>query len=234
MSLLAFQNQRWGINSVSSPPAVPVLTFNSATLISSSDDVVVAYPTGIASGDLIVVYAASDSVTGINNFLTPSGYTLHSSTGSDTTDSMINIFSKSADGTETGNLTVEALGTTNVDRAVYVMRLTDGTNGVSMGVVGTPAAYKSDSSVTIPSITTTEDNSLLLAMVSFDGSDATAWSYTNSYTEEGSASIGGAGGIGSSFASKPHATAGASGTTTASQTLADGIGGIQISVHSTP
>lgn len=218
----------------STPPAVPVLTFNSATLISSSSTINVTYPTGITSGDLIVLYAASDSVDGSNNFTTPAGFTLHLSSGDATSDSVINIYSKTADGTETGTLGIAAASASNVDRAVYLMRLTDGANGVSMGVIGTAATPTLASSIVIPSITTTADYSLLLAMVSFDGADATTWSFTNSYVLEGAAAVGGTGGIGSAFASKALATAGASGTTTASQTISDGIGGVQISVHSTP
>lgn len=214
--------------------SIPVLTYTSDVVGGTFDNLDFNYPVGIAAGDLLMILAASDDPSGANRFDTPAGWTLHSSHGSGLTDNVVNVYSKVAAGTETGAFSLVYNGTSTRDRAGFLIRLTAASADVDMGIVGTPLLTTTASDMVIPAITTLQAESLILAVIGFDGSDFDPFGYPAGYTMVDEIGVGGAGGVGLSFATRDLSVAGSTGTCTVTQTLTDGATGILVSVNPAP
>lgn len=209
--------------------ASPTLTYNSATLVNSFADLDLTYPSGISADDLLIILAATDDTAGASRFDTPAGYTHRGTWGNGTSDSVLDIFTKVADGTETGTIAVPNSDTTNRDRVGFVIRATHA-SGVLYGMVGTEA-INLGTTVVAPSITTSDDDGLILCVGAFDGADYGTISYNNGFTLEADDGANGGAGIGLHFGSKDQATGGVVGATTVTASVSDGQVALQMSFH---
>jgi len=210
----------------------PTITYNSATAAASASDLAVAFPASIAANDLLIAIAATDDIAGATQWSAPSGFTHRGTFGDAVSDSVVDVWTKVAAGTETGNLTIPQSGSNSRDRAAFCIRATDGGSLVEWGLIGT-AATALGTSVVAPTITTLAGNSLVLAVGGFDGDDYGALSYNNGFSAEGNAGVGGGAGIGLHFASKAVLAAGAVGATTLTTTASDGQVGFLLAFNGT-
>lgn len=118
-----------------------------------------AWPTGVASGDLAVVavswYESSDYTVS-----TPSGFTSRGSfviSGSGSTENRVHVFTKECDGTESGNLQIVISGSTYATATLDVF---DGTNTLTYASIST-ADTGSGSDATAPSVSGTAGQGLV-------------------------------------------------------------------------
>jgi len=147
---------------------------------------------------------------------------------------VVNIYSRIANGTETGTMALEASTGTSVNRAGFMIHLSHATISVVMGIMGVYEFVNGASDIVIPSITTVENDSLILAFVGFDGDDYAPFGYPAGYTKQSEIGIGGTVGIGLTFGTRPLETAAATGTATITQSVTDGQAGVLVSVNSAP
>lgn len=125
-------------------PPTPTASFGAAGAIAVSSgagtSVTPAYPSGITSGQcLILIVGQKPSTANSGSVTTPGGWTSQgsltgaggygSTLGADTGNTNLHIFTKTADGSETGNLTV-TVGTNDVCWAV-IIRCTANTGSTS-------------------------------------------------------------------------------------------------------
>lgn len=210
--------------------ATPTITFNSATLAGSSADLVIAYPANIATGDVLVIFAATDTTTGISRYNTPTGYTHRGTFGSRVSDAVIDVFTKVADGTETGNVSVVSNTGLSFDRVGFCIRVT-GSDGVTWDTIGAEGV-NAGTTVVAPTITTGDTDALVFCVNAFDGADGAPFTYSNSFSAISNANVGGAWGIALGFGTRSVASAGAVGATTVTASASDGQVAVQLSIFS--
>ncbi|AWY09480.1 hypothetical protein vB_RpoS-V16_44 [Ruegeria phage vB_RpoS-V16] len=217
-----------GGGSPGGPPEITFTTFSQPFAPPTSFPV--AYPPGVQANDLLLLICGTDDTTGLNDWVTPAGWTLEYHGGSSTSDATITIFSKVAVGTESGDLTI-AGGLTD-DLAGMMLRVTNIDPGVGVEVVGA-ASILTSTTVSAPSITTLTDNSILIGIAAQDGGDAAVYSAdTAGYTEltEVRAGTGGGSGFGMVVATRTQATAGASGVCQFTSSRSDGFIAMQLAL----
>ena len=134
-------------------------------------------PSGIESGDLLIMALASDSINP-NEYTTPTGWALEVEGGS-SNGTRLNIYSRTADGTEGATQDIAWTGTNEQVVAYYRIP-----GASSVEVIGTASATGNVSSNTAPAITTLSNNSLALAFCVTDGSLMVLDTVTAGWTED--------------------------------------------------
>ncbi len=129
-------------------------------------------PAGVVSGDYLVIIVMSDrSVATAQYSDNLAGWTFEGTAGDDASDSHIGVFTRVSDGTEAATITVTAQGTG--DWATYYLRISGvDTGGTPTNAFGAGQSTAYFSTHTIPSITTTVDDSLIIYSLAVDGSSA--------------------------------------------------------------
>lgn len=206
------------------------------TLVSSSTSMTGTVPSGVQSGDVILVVISRDSFNPegvLGNYswdISTSGYVEFYYDGLNVADNTLQAYYKISDGTETSF----SATTTNIRSTVcWAIRLSgvDTTDLLNDIVIGTTCGDTSPP-LLITECTTTVDNSLVFAFFSFDGgngdpftSSGTGWGTTPIYDEVADSGVSN----GSGWLTKTVSSAGGSSSVTISSTPneLDGILGIQ-------
>jgi len=146
----------------------PVITSTSGFDLASSAVIDIPYPTGIQSGDLLIVFLVSDVTNGVNIWASNmvSGWSLEGHGGNGTTDCTLSIYSKVADGTETGNWSMDPADSQDIGGIMLRITNVDPVEAISA------ATQALGSTLNVAATTSTVADSLILTAVSFDGSDA--------------------------------------------------------------
>lgn len=209
---------------------VEPVTFTTQTKLAGggSGDFIMTFPADIASGDFLMAVLSGDSTAGANPFTTPAGWALEFHQGSTGSDSTLSIYTKVADGSETGTI---VFGTElTMDQVGTLFRVAD-IDATGIEVIG-PHLFTAGSIAFVPSMTTVTDNSLVFAMVGFDGGDSGGFTVSAPYEMQTNLEIGDGTGVSQGIAMQTMATAGATGNAvfnTVSGAL-DGIVGVQIAL----
>lgn len=168
----------------------PTYRHHNATLAAGVSSVDVAYPTGLAADDILVLFAIYDPVGGTSvSWNMPTGFTRIGTEKTLSEGSKTGVFWKRADGTEAGNLTVTLNGTMaggrhlDVILAAYSGCLTGADPVDDFSEVATDIVA-STTAATMGTITTTGDNRRVICgflmgadggRKAGDGGPATGW-----------------------------------------------------------
>lgn len=146
----------------------------------STADIVVTKPTGVASGDLMIVTIEVDD-PGVTMSSVPSGWTEKYS-GADG-DGKAFIYYKIAGGSEGSSYTWTQTGGATYNHAWTISRITGGrTSGDPFHQFSAEAETSATTYVT-PAITTTINDCLMYAGAGTDGSSGAPWSWTTDDTD---------------------------------------------------
>lgn len=206
-------------------------TFNTIDSLSS---ITLNKPSGVTSGDLLYIITMRDPTVSnpVYEFTTPSGWTSHLLYWS-SKYIQIQTFYKISDGTEASSETLTSGFARNT--VAWYLRISGIDSSDPIDVVG---SFADDiTSLTVPSITTTLDNSMAIVLCAFDGGDmdpftisGTGWPSSvpaNQYLE--SDNIGSA--AGGLWLTKTVSSAGSSENISVSSSVNDGILGVQFSLN---
>ena len=187
----------------------------------------VAEPTGVTSGDMLIVIAGSDAIEAGPNWddttTKPTGFTLIGTYGNATAKAHVAAFYRISDGTEGDPLTVPQAAAHNL--YVWYLRIThaDGFDGDSINIFGGGTEDSDVATHVIPGVTSTENNGLAIYAFAFDGGDGDPFSVSGtgwSEFDEQEAGTGGGAGAGA-IGTKDMTTAGATGDATIDITAND-------------
>lgn len=144
-------------------------------------------PSGITSGELLLIVAMAKYNGSVTMWTTPSGWTKHQEYGDDSNNAYIGLFWKQADGTE-GNVVVPS--TTSSRKCAHYIRIS-GADTVSpfdgeSHVIDVSSGSTVGSSLTGAKLVTTVADTLCLAtyMVTFDWSNVATLTHYAGWTEE--------------------------------------------------
>ena len=192
-------------------------------------------PASLAVGDFAVIIASSDrgvDVAQYSDNLT--GWDFQGEAGSAVSDSHTGVFTRKTDGTESWPITVtaQAVG----DWSTYSLRISGFDSGTPVNVVNVAAAADA-SPHTIPSITTTVNDCLIIYYLAADGSSAdehalansNGWASTDKIDEVSTGTYG-TDNLCVSFGSKDLASFGATGNAVITMRRADGASYMQIAI----
>jgi hypothetical protein len=191
-------------------------------------------PTGIyapVAGELLVLIVGNDIPASGAVFATPAGWTKLGQVGSATSDCYLTVFYKTASGGD-GNETITWGGTTCNGACSFFMRISGANNANPIDVFNF-VETSSSATHTIPAVTTTDDNKLALAAITFDGGDGTPFSTVSAgWIEQGDTGPGGAGSAscGAVYA-KDIAIAGTTGDCVVTASVSDGGTVVQLAIN---
>lgn len=221
-----------GGGNVGAPPPsseLGVRGHTTAVAAAATEDFVIAYPSDLALNDLLLVILADDDTGEDANFAAPAGWVTRYAFGAN--DTTLTIMTKTATGSETGNLTIEKVGSDERSKTgIFIALQGADVTGNPIKVAG--AQVNSTSATIAVTGATSTKKAIAIAAMSFDGGDAlpisvsgTGWSLLDSVNESANS-----GSVGSSLAvaTKSLASALASGTCTFTPSVTDGKTGIQI------
>lgn len=181
-----------------------VRAYDTEVQTSNSTSITLTKPAGTVSGDLLLIWVATD---GIIAHTGPAGWTDETVNLEEGTQISGRLFSKIAGGSEPADYTVTKDITERSAGLILAIQDNGGVDVVA-GDTGPTAA-----SATCPTVTTTVDDTLLFRLAAGDQGDATTPHTTESgYTMTGN--VGGASSASVSGQYKTQASAGASGTQT--------------------
>ena len=207
--------------------------YSFSTTIDAQDTLTLTAPTGITSGDLLLIIVMDDADDETASlFQTPAGWTSIGSEGDGTSDAWVHAFYKISDGTE-GNTTISHSSVAD-ELIGWMLRVTE-TSATPLGVVGTGISQSGSTSLTIPSLTTTDDNSLVFYAMAGDGGDMAPFATSSSGWTEEAEGVEGNGGSSTSgsFGTNLVASSGtASGDVVITAALTDGMSGLQFEILS--
>ena len=206
---------------------LPVIV-STATTTGSADPIVANLPSGIVSGDLLVMMVGTAS--GNTDLFGGDGgqgnWTIH--TAWDASSMGYALLYKIADGTEgaTHSFNVSATATFTV----FVARIT-GANRANPLREFLHSATTSTSSFAVAGVTTTVDDSLVLYFAAANDEDSAPYSVSGTgWTEEGDLDPSPSTGISGTYGSRDMVSAGASGTATVAFTTTANAAGFQIAI----
>lgn len=216
--------------------AVPVADWANATtgVLTPGQPISLAKPTGVSSGDLLIIFVGNDSQTATAQWdgttYLPTGFTFWLTGGDTASDAAVAVFTRVADGTEGATFSVPAQS--SVDFWAICVRVShaSGFDGTHMNVLAASVdLLASASSHPLTAVTSTKADGLGFGVLSFDGGDGPT--FTTSSTgwtirQEIQSGTGAANASGC-VADKDMATAGSTGTLTIASALADGSAGFQ-------
>jgi len=212
--------------------SLPVLAGQNSA-IADGTSITLTKPAGVVADDLLILIVGddADNITAGTLYAPPAGWTLLAEAGG-ANDAWVAAFYRIADTTEGASETVQHSSTTDELYGWYLhVTGTDPTNPIH--VVGTQGS-STNSTLTIPGLTTTKDDCLVFYMNSFDGADGFPFSVSGTgWTEQGEleSPVGGAGNDASgSFGTLGHTTKGATADATVTAATGDGQYGIQFAI----
>jgi len=193
---------------------------------STANTATITLPSGIKSGDLIVIIASNDSAQN-GERLSIAGFTKEIEAGGASQDAHVAFFWKTATGGET---TATLSHDTNF--AAWVAMRIPLANASPIN--GTSTSWAGGSSIGVLGVTTTVDNCLVFTAFAGDGADTdpisitgTGWSAAGQLSSpEGDS----ASGVGFAWGFKTVASAGSAENSTGTLTGFDGISGIQVAI----
>lgn len=212
--------------------AIPVIATQSPNAESGSPTtaLTVNKPSGVVSGDLLIIMVVNDENSSTPQFddvtNKPTGFTAVGVGGSGNSDCHYGIYWRIADGTEGSSFSCPCA--TSNDMAGICFRITGHDQTSPIDVVGANTQSGAASNVDITEVTTTKDNCLVLAMTAYDGGDGDPFTITGTgWTGDSFDGGDGTGaGVTLGWAQKDQATAGLTGSVEFRQdTQADGYEG---------
>lgn len=193
-------------------------------------------PSGVAAGDLLLIFVGNDDNTGTvqwdNSSLKPTGFELINEAGNATPDTHTAAFYRIADGSENPTIDVPAQNT-GADLYGFYLRVTGTDQTTPVTVIGTAYAVNNLSNHPITSITTTEPYSLAFYLLSGDGGDTYPYSVSGTgWAQQDQIQAGtGAGNTGGTWGTRDMVSTGATGNATVSMNANDGASGFQFAVN---
>jgi len=160
-------------------PVVETWTFNDANNL---DHVTLTKPTGVQSGDLLLIIVGSDAPN-LDEWDALTGWTKFVGINSNDADANLACYWRIADGTEAGTIDVTA-GTNTDERLGWYIRVSGVDTANPINVTGTAQSDIGGINHGINSINTTVDDCLAFYVLVFDGGDGTPFSVSAGWTEK--------------------------------------------------
>lgn len=217
--------------------SIPVIESNTKTFQTDATlkSITINKPSGVEIGDLLIIIVCNNPLShtvpwdGVT--YKPSGFDLSKVDGS--YGAFTAVFTKIADGTEGATSTITNTGADSDIQGFYV-RISGVDTTTPIGVIGSTLNLDNQNPTNVPSITTVNDNSLIIAAASFNGSDTspytvtgtTGWVEVDAYDGARAGSV--ASGI---FCYKDQVTAGTTGDCIISTTSTDEVSCWQFSIN---
>ena len=160
------------------PPAATfeVASFNYAVggYMSNDDgtnyDLTINKPTGMSTGDMLIVLVATANSTTTDYVTTPAGFTEIFDVTNTTGDSQISAFYKIIDGTEGSQITVAVSNGSSSSSIGWALHVTGAATSSPVDAVGTETAFLTSGGFTAP-VTTQTDGALCFNITAYDGAD---------------------------------------------------------------
>lgn len=212
--------------------ATPVIeSYTTAVTASNVTSLAINKPTGVQSGDLLLIFATNEGATTSPEFTNNlSGWTLLQNYGSDLPDTHSAIYWRIADGSEGSSFTVTSL--TSTERLMWCFRIsgidtTTPINDEAGGERGSLNTYAIPTDGTTTGLTTTVADCLLLGIVSYDGADGGTFGVSGTgWSKHASGDLAGTSGSGTSLQAcvvqNAQASSGAMSVVTVSCSVNDG------------
>jgi len=223
-TLLCWENADSGGSTTTS------LTVNKPTSSSTNGD----RPRNAKKGDLLIILAGSDTSSdtlqwdGTTYF--PTGFTFLYCWNNSTIQAGVTAFARVVDGTEGSSFDVPAMDANEMWASCLLIR--GWTGSIGDLVVGTRNGDGTPVPLSIPSINTTANNSLCIALASFDGADSGGFTWTSPYTKRAEVYSGSSGNDASgTWATYVKPTTGATGVADVTYvSTGDGMIGFQLAI----
>jgi hypothetical protein len=160
------------------PPATfEVASFNYAVAGYMSDygsgtnyDLTIDKPSGVSTGDMVVILVATANSSLTDYVTTPAGFTEVFDITNQTGDSQISAFYKIIDGTEGSQITVAVTQGSSSSSIGWALHITGAATSSPIDAIGTESATLLSGGFTAP-VTTQTDGALCLNITSYDGAD---------------------------------------------------------------
>lgn len=128
-------------------------------------------PTGMSTGDMLIVLVATANSTTTDYVTTPAGFTEIFDVTSTTGDSQISAFYKIIDGTEGSQITVAVSGGSNSSSIGWALHVTGAATSSPVDAVGTTSEVGFASGGFTAPVTTQTDGALCFNITAYDGAD---------------------------------------------------------------
>ena len=226
----------WFLYAAGVNAATPVVaTSTHAEVTSPATSIDLTEPTGVASGDTLVVIVMNDAANAgaqwDDSANKPTGFTLINEAGDATCDTHIAAFWRVSDGTEGTPLNVPVASSSAQEG--WYLRITGAHASAPLDVTGVDVST-SGTSHAITGVTTTVDNVLAFYGIASDGGDTGPHSVAGTgWSESDEDGVGTTDRLHASYGSKDQTTAGATGTATVTTSSSDGACSFQFGIAPT-
>ncbi len=196
-----------------------------------SAPITLAKPSGVESGDLLLLIAMNDAPDATAFSDNKVGWNFVDTSGNDVSDAHIAVFWRIADGTEGPTETVTSAG--EDEWVGYYLRITGADDTNPINVYNFEQSSSVSSSHIIPAITSTVDDCLMLYGLSFDGGDGYTFDVSGtgwSEVDEHQTGTNGANDASGCFGSRELASQGSSGSATVGCSVSDGAAYFQLAI----
>lgn len=133
-------------------------------------DLTINKPTGMSTGDMLIVLVATANTTTTDYVTTPAGFTEIFDVTNTTGDSQISAFYKIIDGTEGSQITVAVTNGSGSSSIGWALHVTGAATSSPVDAVGAESALAAFSGFTAP-VTTQTDGALCFNITAYDGAD---------------------------------------------------------------
>lgn len=225
------------VNLSTTTSSVPTVVSGwTSNVVSPGISLTLTKPANVEVGDLLLILVGNDDTTNTDQWdnatLKPSGFTLINESGNNANSQAHSAaFYRIADGTENATTSVPAQA--SADFWGYYVRVTGASTTNPINVTG--ADYNGSAAVShaIPSITTTQANTLAFYMLAGDGADTYPFSVSGAGWSESAEIQAGAGGTESAgtWGTRAMVTAGATGAATVAMNVNDSASGFQFAIN---
>ena len=159
--------------------SIPVIE-NELSSLGNAGGINVSKPTGVVIGELLVVLVSIESAsTTVQWDDSVTGWTFGFGFGGSTSATHIGMYWRIADGSEPTSVTIDAVNSSS-DCIGWYLRISGADDTTPIDITGSSILQNSNGSLTIPSVTTTADNCLVLALVGSNSPDIIPTSTTTS------------------------------------------------------
>ena len=217
-------------------PVVETFTFKDHPAGSPRTSITLTKPTGVVSGDLLVLFCLSDDNGADDAFQdTKSGWTVMLQTGDGSSSAKLAIYYRISDGTEASTETVTMDAEDDV--IGWYLRISGVDQTTPINVQNEGASTTNSSNRAISGVTTTVDDCLAFYVLVFDGADGFPFSVSGTgwtETQEGETPLGDGTDVSGCWGNKDMATQGATGTATVSMSASDGHAFCQFAIAPAP
>lgn len=215
--------------------SVPVLESHTKAAQAASSSITVNKPSGVVSGDLLLIIVFSDDVTDTAQFSDNlTGWNFQAEGGDSAADVHMGVFWRGADGTEGASETIDAASSD--DMCAFYLRISGADTTTPFDLSPSIQTDAGAGVHTIPEITTNNANSLALYAIATDGQDTAPYdsvSWTGGSEVDNNTVGTGGDGLACSFGTKGMATAGATGDVSVdlAAALSDGAVYVQFAIN---